>query len=227
MTQLALNSKHFDIIKMTSFYVNFERESNLLNFRQSEILVDAAEKQIKTLRIVHNNIIRMHQHFFKFVNKKRKIASLLKKRNKVYLFTKNLKMKKSSKKLNLMKIGLFFIKKIKELKIYELNLLKRIKVFSVFDISLSKSVDLSTFIQKTFHFELDDEKLYTVKRILEKKNQQYLIKWEKYLYSNNTWESFKNLMNCQQHLKNFHRQKENHSINVESRISVRRRQSIH
>ena len=75
-----------------------------------------------------------------------------------------------------MKIDSFFIKKIKRLKIYELNLLKKIKVFSVFDISLLKSTDLSTFIQKTFHFELDDEKLYTVKRILERKNQQYLIK---------------------------------------------------
>ena len=33
MRQLTLNSKHFDTIKMTSFYANFERESNLLNFK--------------------------------------------------------------------------------------------------------------------------------------------------------------------------------------------------
>ena len=44
MTQLTLSSKHFDITKVTSFYANFERESNLLNFRQSEVLTDAAEK---------------------------------------------------------------------------------------------------------------------------------------------------------------------------------------
>ena len=42
--QLTLNSKHFDTTKIILFYANFERESNLLNFRQSEVLINAAEK---------------------------------------------------------------------------------------------------------------------------------------------------------------------------------------
>ena len=176
MTQLALSSKHFDTTKVTSFYANFERESNLLNFRQSEVLTDAAEKQIKTLRIVHNNIVRMQQHSFKYVNKKRKIAPLLKKEDKVYLLTKNLKTKKPSKKLDHVKVGSFFIKKIKRFKTYELNLLKETRIFSVFDISLLESADLSTPIQKTFHFESDEEEIYTMEKILERKSQQYLIK---------------------------------------------------
>ena len=176
MTQLTLSSKHFDTTKMTSFYANFGRESNLLDFRQSEVLADATEKQIKTLRIVHNNIVRMQQHFFKYVNKKRKIAPLLKKGNKVYLLTRNLKTKKPSKKLNHVKVGPFFIRKVKGPKTYELNLFKKIRVFSVFDISLLEPADLSTPIQKTFHFESDEEEVYTVEKILERKNQQYLIK---------------------------------------------------
>ena len=44
ITHLIFNSKHFDTIKMTSFYANFERESNLLDFKQSKVLSDAAEK---------------------------------------------------------------------------------------------------------------------------------------------------------------------------------------
>ena len=111
----------------------------------------------------------MQQHFSKYVNKKRKIAPLLKKKNKVYLLIKNLKTKKSSKKLNHVKINSFFIKKIKRFKTYELNLFKRIRIFSVFDISLLKSTNLSTFIQKTFYFESNDEKLYTVKKLLTRK----------------------------------------------------------
>ena len=118
----------------------------------------------------------MQQYFFKYVNKKRKIALLLKKKNKIYLLTKNLKTKRSSKKLNHIKIGLFFIKKIKELKTYKLNLFKEIKVFSVFDISLLKSADSETLIQKTFHFELDEKELYMVERILKRRCQEYLIK---------------------------------------------------
>ena len=161
---------------MTSFYANFERELNLLNFKQSEVLVDATEKEIKTLRIVHNNVVRMQQHFFKYVNKKRKIALLLKKKNKIYYLRKDFKTKKLNKKLDHIKIDSFFIKKVKGPKTYKLNLFKRIKVFLIFDISLLKSVDLSTFIQKTFYFELDDEELYTMKKILERKSQRYLIK---------------------------------------------------
>ena len=95
---------------------------------------------------MHNNIMRMQQHFFKYVNKKQKIALLLKKRNKVYLLIKNLKTKKSNKKLNYVKIDSFFIKNIKELKTYELNLFKRIRDFSVFNILLLKSADSETFI---------------------------------------------------------------------------------
>ena len=59
MRQLTFSSKHFNITKVISFYANFERELNLLNFKQSEVLTDATEKQIKILRIVHNNIIRI------------------------------------------------------------------------------------------------------------------------------------------------------------------------
>ena len=72
MTQLTFNSKYFDTMKVTSFYANFERESNLLNFKQLKVLTDAAEKQIKILQIVHNNIMRMQQYFFKYINKKTK-----------------------------------------------------------------------------------------------------------------------------------------------------------
>ena len=75
-------------------------------------MINIAEKQSKTLQTVHNNIMKIQQGFFKYDNKKQKITSLLKKKNKVYLLTKNFKTKKSSKKLNYMKIDSFSIKEI-------------------------------------------------------------------------------------------------------------------
>ena len=75
---------------------------------------------------------------------------------KVYLNTKSLKYKKKSKKrnrkLNHVKIELFFIKKIKKTINYELNLFKNVKIYSIFYISFLKSIDFNTFIQKTFHY---------------------------------------------------------------------------
>ncbi len=55
--------------------------------------------------------------------------SLLKERNKIYLFTKILKIRKLSKKLNYIKIKLFFIKKTKKLINYKFNLFKNFKLF--------------------------------------------------------------------------------------------------
>jgi hypothetical protein len=62
----------------------------------------------------------------------------------MYFFTKNLKTRKSSKKLNYIKIESFLIKKTKKSINYELDLSKNVKVFLVFYISLLKLVDFIT-----------------------------------------------------------------------------------
>ncbi len=62
----------------------------------------------------------------------------------MYLFMKNLKTRKSNKKLNYIKIESFLIKKTKKLINYELDLSKNVKVFLVFHISLLKSIDFTT-----------------------------------------------------------------------------------
>jgi len=88
----------------------------------------------------------------------------------MYLLTKNLKIRKKSKKLNYVKIESFFIKEVKRSVNYELDLSKNVKIFLVFHISLLKSVDLSTLIQKIFHYYSQEKNRFEIKRILEKKN---------------------------------------------------------
>jgi hypothetical protein len=104
------------------------------------------------------------------------MTSQLKKRNKVYLLTKNLKIRKKSKKLNYVKIESFFIKEVKKSVNYELDLLKNARVFLVFHISLLESVDPSTPIQKTFHYHSQKKNRFEIEKILEKKDQRYLVK---------------------------------------------------
>jgi len=104
----------------------------------------------------------------------------------MYLLTKNLKIRKKSKKLDHVKIESFFIKAVKRSVNYELDLLKNAKVFLVFHISLLKSADLSTLIQETFHYHPQKENRFEVERILEKKNQRYLVKWKEYSTTKNT-----------------------------------------
>ncbi len=94
----------------------------------------------------------------------------------MYLLTKNLKIRKKSKKLNHVKIESFFIKEVKESVNYELDLFKNVKVFLVFHILLLKSVDFSTSIQETFHYKSQKKNRFEVEKILKKNDQQYLVK---------------------------------------------------
>ena len=83
--------------------------------------------------------------------------------------------KRLNKKLNYIKIGSFLIKTIKRSVNYELSLSKNTCIHLIFHINMLESADSSTSIQKEFHYENSEEE-YTVERILNKKDQKYLIK---------------------------------------------------
>jgi len=87
----------------------------------------------------------------------------------MYLLTKNLKIRKKSKKLDHVKVESFFIKEVKGSINYELDLLKDAKVFLVFHISLLELVDSNTPIQETFHYHPQEKNRFEIERILEKK----------------------------------------------------------
>ena len=107
MTQLTINAKVSDTTKMSSFFANFKKNSNLFEFELSNKSTQSTIQKIKTLKQIHDNIFKMQKKSTIYQNKKRKNESQLKKKNKVYLFTKNLKIKKSNKKLNHVKIKSF------------------------------------------------------------------------------------------------------------------------
>jgi len=148
-----LNAKVLNITKITPFFVNFNKESNLFDQERKHLATQLIIERVATLKKVHDNIASMQIRSTKYQNKKRKMASQLKEKNKMYLLTKNLKTRKKSKKLDHVKIESFFIKEVKRSINYELDLLKNAKVFLVFHISLLELVDPNTFIQKTFHYK--------------------------------------------------------------------------
>ena len=102
--------------------------------------------RIKKFKNIKDNIQKMQLKFEKYVNKKRKEDSQLKKKNKVYFLTKNLTTKRLNKKLNHIKVESFFIKAVKKSVNYELSLSKNTRIHSIFHINVLKSVDLNTLI---------------------------------------------------------------------------------
>ena len=144
MTQLTLNAKVSNITKVTSFFANYNKKLNLFKKERTHLLAQSTIERVETLKRVHDNISKMQERSTKYQNEKRKTTSQLKERDKIYLFTKNLKTRKLSKKLNHVKVESFLIKKAKRSINYELDLPKDAKVFLIFHVSLLESVDPST-----------------------------------------------------------------------------------
>jgi len=167
---LILNAKISNITKITLFFANYNKKSNLFKKERTHLLAQLAIERIATLKKIHNNISKMQKKLIKYQNKKQKTISQLKERDKIYLFTKNLRTRKLNKKLNYFKVELFLVKKTKTPINYKLNLFKNVKIFLVFYILLLKSIDSSTFIQKIFYYKLQKENRFEIERILEQQN---------------------------------------------------------
>jgi len=144
MAQLALNAKVLNITKVTSFFANYGKELNLFEEERKHLLAQLAIERVATLKKIYDNISKIQEKLINYQNKKRKTTSQLKEEDKIYLFTKNLKTRKSSKKLNYVKVESFLVKKTKEPINYELDLPKDAKIFLVFYISLLELANSTT-----------------------------------------------------------------------------------
>ena len=98
MTQLIFNFKTSKTIKTTSFFANFDEKLNLFELFKKNKSAQAIMKKINIMKKIHRNIVKMQATTIKYQNKKRKMTSQLKKKDKIYLNTRNLKYKKKNKK---------------------------------------------------------------------------------------------------------------------------------
>ena len=132
------------------------------------------------------------------IDKKSKIAPQLKKRDKVYLLTRNWKTKKpKTKKLDNIKVRLFSGEEKTGLVNIKIQLPRDARVHPNFYILMIEPADQSTPLQETFYYQPEEEQEFEVEYILARKGQQYLVRWKGYPDLENTWEPLKNLANCQ------------------------------
>ena len=123
------------------------------------------------------------------------MAFQLKEIDKVYLLIKDLKTRKNSKKLNYVNVGLFFIKANKKIINYKYELPKNGKIYIIFYVLLLKLAQFKILIQNKFYYQIQKKNEFKVKKIQNKKNQNYLIKQKKYFTLKNTQKLLRNLKN--------------------------------
>jgi len=74
MAQLTLNAKILNTTKITSFFVNFDKESNLFDQERRHLTAQLVIERIATLKKIHDNITSMQIRSAKYQNKKRKMT---------------------------------------------------------------------------------------------------------------------------------------------------------
>ena len=135
---------------------------------------------------------------------------MLKKKNRVYLLWKNIKITRSSSKLDHVKFEPFrIVRSIKETS-FKLKLLEEMsRKYSVFHIFLleSASTEVSELTKVSDNYLIKQKEWYEVQKILKHKKindqQHYLVKWKKYSDLKNIWELTENLDKCACIIENY------------------------
>jgi transposase InsO family protein len=212
MAQMAYNNKLSESTGQTPFYANHGRHPNLFTRTFPSQKTEAAIATADELKTVHESLKatleKAQRQSISYVNKKRKTAPQLKKGDKVYLLTKNLRTKRPNKGLDHVKVGPFLILNQKGPVTYTLDLPPDAKIHPRFHINMLEPADSGTPLQKTFHFETEEDNVFEVEEIIAHRTRnngkEYLVKWLGYPDSDNTWEPDTNLTNCRHLLAQYH-----------------------
>jgi hypothetical protein len=125
-------------------------------------------------------ILHAQTQSISYVNKKRKTAPQLKRRDKVYLHTKNLRTTRPSKELNHVKVGPFLVSEQYRPVTYKLELPSDAKIFNKFHISLLEPANPETPLQRTFRYKTEEENKFKVEKIVTHRgnnhNKEFLVK---------------------------------------------------
>jgi len=162
---------------VSSFFANYKFESETLKkSREFAQLAQKATLQIEQLQLLQKelqkNIQFLSKHMTLYVNKRRDRKSTFKEKNKAYFLRRNIKTKRSSNKLNHMKLESYKILEIKESINYKLNLSASMRIHSIFHICLLKSANANTSIQtESSEIDLKSQNVkYEVEDILDQQD---------------------------------------------------------
>ena len=215
MAQIALNNNASETTGQTPFFANHGKDPNLFMEPRLGPQTDRALANSGSLTDIHaamrRAIAKSQSALTNSRHKDSKTAPLLKKGDKVYLLTKNLKTRRGTKKLDHVKVGPFLVDEQRGKASYKLSLPKDARIHPVFHISLLEPADPDSTLQTTFHFEPQEDDEFIVEEILEERGQHYLVKWKGYPKEDNTWEPKDHLTHCSVKLRQFRQSQQENS----------------
>jgi hypothetical protein len=213
LAQFSYNSSTTETTKVSPFYANYGfnpvayREPGLTNVDNQ-----LARVRVAQLKDLHSQLVESLQSVAErnatYYNRRHGQEPALQKGDKVYLLRKNIRTKRPSDKLDNKKLGPYKIKTVKGALNYELELPTNMRIHPVFHVSLLEPAPPGA--PRAPNIEIDPvnpDAEYQVEEILDcrlvRNATRYLIKWEGYPHSENTWEPKRNL-SCPELLADFH-----------------------
>ena len=197
MAQIALNDNQSETTRLTPFMANFGKNPNMFMEGRVGPQAQAAKLAIGQLKESHDlcsDAIRTtNARLVSKRHKETKTGPQLKKGDKAYLLTKNLKTRRGTKKLDHVKVGPFLISEVKGPNNFKLDLPQGTRIHPVFHISMLEPADNDIPLQEAFHFEPQEDDMYLVEKLLDRKGQKYLVRWQGYAKEDDTWETTANL----------------------------------
>jgi hypothetical protein len=167
---LSYNNKLSEAIGRTPYFANHGKHPNLFQRTLPSPRAEATIKTAEEMKTIHEEmskkILHAQTQSISYVNKKRKTAPQLKRRDKVYLHTKNLRTTQLSKGLDYVKVGPFLVSEQYGPITYKLELPSDAKIFNKFHVSLLEPADPETPLQRTFRYETEEENEFEVKKII-------------------------------------------------------------
>lgn len=215
IAQFAYNSAKSEATQVSPFFANYGFEPKAYRQpRKDDTMAEQAIVTVDKLQHLHQQLaadiefanIRMKM----YANRKRRVGPPLERGDKVYLLRRHIKTKRPSSKLDFKKLGPFkILEKIGEVN-YRLQLPGKSRLHPVFHVSLLEPAKGDTPIITDIDIQPEnDEVEYEVEKIVDTRTttsgqQEYLVKWEGYPESENTWEPTENLNHCSEKLQTFH-----------------------
>ncbi|KAH7562161.1 reverse transcriptase [Bipolaris maydis] len=210
--QLAYNSTKSATTRQSPHYANYGYEPVAhRDPKDIESIADNANEKARLLRELHEElskrIAQRNLTTSKAANRLRIEGPTFKEGDKVFLSRQNLKTKRPCKKLDNLRVGPFeILEKIGPVN-YKLRLPPGMKVHPIFHKKLLEPAPQDAELAEDIELENDEYMVEAVKDLRKIGRQwKYLVKWQGWPDSQNTWEPEGNLTNCKELIRAYHRQ---------------------